>query len=131
MLCPATDSVEEWRNAILALDHLVFEGFIVKSLREIIDANGGNYEKNWRSLKLLEVSLSKKGCTDDQVRKLVEPLKELRNLRNAVAHGDTKGKDKAVASARKQHHTLRDHFKDIVARVRNTMEQIITTLPKS
>ena len=75
--------------------------------------------------------MSKKGCTDDQAVKLVEPLKELHDLRNSIAHGDTKGKDKAVASVRKQHHTLRDHFKELTTRVRDVMEQTIATLPKS
>ena len=81
---------------------------------------------------MLEVGLSKTGCTDEQAKKLVAPLRELHNLRNlATAHGDPKGKAKAVASARKQHHSLRDHFKDLVARVRDSMDQIIATLPKS
>ena len=132
VLSPATDSVDEWGNAILELDHLVVEGFLAKPLRAMIEDNGGKYEKDWGSLKLLEVSLSKTGCTDEQAKKLVAPLRELHNLRNpAKAHGDPKGKAKAVALARKQHHSLRDHFKDLVARVRNSMDQIIATLPKS
>ena len=132
VLYPATDSVEEWGKEILALDHMVVEGFLVKPLRTIIEANGGKNEKDWRSLKLLEVGLSKKECTDDQAKKLVEPLKELHYLRNlAIAHGDPEGRNKVVASARKQHLSLRDHFKDLTARVRDAMEQIIATLSKS
>lgn len=132
VLYPATDSVEEWGNATLELDHLVVEGFLVKPLRAVVEANDGEFGKDWGSLKLLEVSLSKTGCTDEQAKKLVAPLRELHHLRNpAKAHGDPKGKAKAVASARKQHHTLRNHFKDLVARVRDSMDQIIATLPKS
>ena len=132
VLNPATDSVEEWGNAILALDHLVVEGFLAKPLRTNIKTNGGEFGKDWGSLKLLEVSLSKSECTDEQAKDMVKPLKELHHLRNtATAHGDPEGKAKTVASARKQHHTLRDHFKDLVARVRNSMDQIVATLPKS
>lgn len=131
VLYPATDSVEEWGDAVLALDHSVVEGFLDKPLRAIIEDNDGKYEKDWRSLKLLEVCLSKTGLTEERAKKVVEPLRELHNLRNpARAHGDPEGKAKAVASARKQHHTLRNHFEDLVARIRDAMDQIIATLPK-
>ena len=43
-LYPATDSIEERGNEILALDHLVIEGFLTKGLRSIITANGDTYE---------------------------------------------------------------------------------------
>ena len=129
VLCPVTDAIGEWGNAILALDHLVVEGFDIKGLRSIINAKGGTVEKEWRSLKLLEVVLSLAGHTEEQAKELVAPLKELHNLRNpAKAHGDTKGRQAAVASARKAHGTLRKHFQDIVRRVRDSIKQILSTL---
>jgi len=131
VLDPATDSVEEWGNEVLAFDHLIVEGFLVKPLKAIIEANGGKYEKDWRSLKLLELGLSKTGCTDEQAKKIVEPLRELHGLRNAMAHSDPTSKDNAVALARKRHHTLRNHFKYLTIRIRDSMNQIIATLPKS
>ena len=131
VLDPATDSVEEWGNEVLAFDHLIVEGFLVKPLKAIIEANGGKYEKDWRSLKLLELGLSKTGCTDEQAKKIVEPIRELHGLRNAMAHSDPTSKDNAVALARKRHHTLRNHFKYLTIRIRDSMNQIIATLPKS
>lgn len=43
-------------DAILVLDQLVIEGFLAKGLGAIISAKGGTCMKDWRSLKLLEVS---------------------------------------------------------------------------
>ena len=47
VLYPATDSVEEWGNATLELDHLVVEGFLVKPLRAVVEANDGEFGKDW------------------------------------------------------------------------------------
>ena len=131
-LYPATDSIEEWGNEILALDHLVVEGFLVKGLKPIVTASEGTYEKGWGSLKLLEVVLSAAGHTEEQAKKLIEPLRELHDLRNSVkAHGDTSGRRAMVAMARKTHGTLRKHFQDLAGRVRNSMKQIVSTLSKT
>ncbi len=70
-LYPATNSIEEWGNEILALDHLVVEGFLVKGLRPIVTASGGTYAKGWGSLKLLEVVLSAGGHTEEQAKKFL------------------------------------------------------------
>ena len=128
VLCPATDSIEEWGNAILAFDHLVVEGFCTKELRPVTSAKGGTY-KSWQSLKLLEVALSCTRHTEEQAKKLVCPLKELHDLRNSVAHSDTKKKREAVKNARKTHGTLRKHFQDLTRRVQNSINEIIDTLP--
>ena len=131
-LYPATDSIKEWGNEILALDHLVVEGFCVKGLRPVITANGGTYEKDWGSLKLLEVVIFHSGHTEEQAKILVAPLKELHGLRNpAKAHGDTKGREAAVARARKAHDTLRNHFKDLTRRIRDSVKQIVPALLKT
>ena len=103
VLCPATDSVKEWGNEILALDHLVVEGFLTKGLRSIIKANGGTYVKNWQSLKLLEVALSLAGHTKEEAKILVSPLKELHDLRvSAKAHSATKGKQGSGRKRKKE-----------------------------
>ena len=131
-LYPATDSIEEWGNEILALDHMVIEGFSVRGLRSVADARGSTYEKGWRSLKLLEVALSAAGCGEEQAKKLVGPLKELHSLRNpAKAHGDPSGRQAAVATARKSHGTLRRHFQDLAGRVRDMVKVIAVSLPKT
>lgn len=131
VLYPATDSVDEWGNEVLALDHLVVEGFLPKPIRDIIIANGGSFERDWQSLKLLEVALSITGRTIDEAKALVAPLKELHLLRNpAKAHGDTSGRAAAVSAARRTYGTLRNHFRDLADRNRTAFKQILKTLPK-
>ena len=132
VLYPASDSVEEWGNEVLALDHMVIEGFLVRGLKSIIEAHGGTHEKEWGSLKLLEVALSAAGHTEDQAKEMVGPLRELHGLRNpARAHGDPDGRQAAVAAARKAHGTLRRHFQELVGRVRDSVKQIVSSLPKN
>jgi hypothetical protein len=128
---PVTDSASEWGDEILALDHVVVEGFLVKGLREIASINGGSFEKNWASLKVLEAALSVTGRTEDQAREAVSTLKELHALRNpAKAHGDPQGRRLAIANARKAHGTLRNHFIDLTERLSTAFKTILTTLPK-
>ena len=82
VLFPVTDSIEDWSNEILLLHQLVIEGFLTTGLRPIISTSGGTYEKNWQSLKLLEIALSRiTGHTNEKVKQLVNPLKELHELR--------------------------------------------------
>lgn len=132
VLYPATDSADEWGNEVLALDHMIVEGFLPKPLREIIKANGGSFEKDWGSLKLLETALSLTGRTAEEARDLVSPLRELHLLRNpAKAHGDTSGRVAVVAAARKAHGTLRNHFRDLAGRTRSAFKQIVLTLPNA
>ena len=130
-LYPATDSIEEWGNEILALDHMVVEGFLVRGLRSVVEAHGSGHEKEWGSLKLLEVALSGMGHTEDQAKEMVGPLRELHSLRNpAKAHGDPGGRQAAVVAARKAHGTLRKHFQELARRVRDSVRQVVPSLPK-
>ena len=128
---PATDSVSEWGNEIIALDQLVVEGFQVKSLRRIIESNGGEFKKEWGSLKLIDVSLVLMGKASAQAKDTVAPLKELHKMRNITnAHGDPNGKQLAVKSARKDHGSLRNHFIEMSRRLVVALKEVITTLPK-
>ena len=128
---PATDSVSEWGNEILALDQLVVEGLQLQPLREIIKSKGSKVKESWRSLKLIEVCLVLMGRTKDQAKDTVAPLLELHSLRNiAKAHGDPKGRQSAVKSARKSHGSLRNHFTEMSRRLVVALNEIIATLPK-
>ena len=46
---PATTSAAEWANEILALDHLLIEGFRVKELRSMLEALGRPVKPDWKS----------------------------------------------------------------------------------
>ncbi|MEQ9314345.1 MAG: hypothetical protein RLN72_00750, partial [Henriciella sp.] len=123
------DSVAEWGNELLALDHLVVEGFIERKLRQLATENGAAPEKDWRSLKILEVTLQAMGMTEVDARATVAPLRELHNLRNpAKAHGDPVGREAAVRDARATYGSLRAHTKDLAARCDTSMMKIISVL---
>ncbi|WP_446831775.1 hypothetical protein [Candidatus Foliamicus sp.] len=118
---PVTDSIKEWGDEILALDHLVIEGFRVKGLRSALDTCGATFKQEWGSLKLLEVALASAGKTED-AKRLVEPLRKLRGLRNQIAHGYTRnGRAEEVRKARKAHGGLRKHFRDLLVPIRDSL----------
>ena len=127
---PATDSSSEWGSEILALDQLVVEAFLPKPIRVFVTSNGQKFEKEWQSLKLLEVALACMGRTEEQAKELVSSLRELHGLRNpAKAHGDPNGRRLAISSAREKYGTLRNHFRDLSMRVEKSLARIKETLP--
>ena len=128
---PATDSPSEWGDELLSLDQLLVEGFQVSALRTIADENNTGYEADWRSLKLLEIILVAKGKADDDAKKVVQPFKELHDLRISVkAHGYPESRSAAIKKARMDFGTSRHHFKDLVTRLYESMELIRNTLPE-
>ncbi|WP_299773115.1 hypothetical protein [uncultured Tateyamaria sp.] len=130
VLYPATDSVSEWGKEIIALDQMVVEGFRGRELRKIADANKGVYQKEWGSLKLLEVCLVSLGWNEAEAVKTVAPLRELHRLRNPVgAHGSPREKAEIVRRARTDYDTLRNHFSDLSTRVHEALETTSKALP--
>lgn len=129
-LYPATDSIEEWGNEILALDQLVVEGFLVRGLRSTVNSRGGAFEQDWKSLKLLEVALSGSGLGPEEARTIVDPLRELHGLRTLVkAHASSTGRQREIAAARRAHGSLRMHHQHISWRIRDSLKRIKAVLP--
>lgn len=56
---PLTTSTDEWSEAIMDLDKLVVEGFVVKSIRAKLDAEQIPYDANEQSIALLERLVSR------------------------------------------------------------------------
>lgn len=130
VLYPATDSVSEWGKEIIALDQMVVEGFRGRELRKITAANNGAYEKDWASLKMIEVCLVSLGWKEVEAVKAVAPLRELHRLRNPIgAHGSPREKAEIVRRARTDHDTLRSHFTDLANRIHEALATISKALP--
>ncbi len=55
---PATTSSAEWANEILALDHLIIEGFRERALRSLAASLGCVLQPDWKSLRLLQECLA-------------------------------------------------------------------------
>lgn len=126
---PATDSVKEWGDEVLALDHYLVEGFLLKPLREISEAAGRPIEQKWAPLRVLLDVLLAKGCTEDEAKTLVQPMQKLHALRTEVrGHATTEKKRKAESAARTTFGTLRAHFTQLVTDCDKALTEILSRL---
>lgn len=108
---PATDSVSEWGDEILALDQLLVEGFLAKPLQKLATNAGRTIDKQWQSLRLLQDYLEAQGRDAEEAKAAMEPLSRLHKLRSILkGHGATTERDAASKNARKEYSTLREHF---------------------
>ncbi|MBA0228174.1 hypothetical protein D7U89_22285 [Stenotrophomonas maltophilia] len=108
---PATDSVSEWGDEILALDQLLVEGFLTKPLQKIAMDAGREIDKQWQSIRLLQDYLHAQGLEPEEARAALEPLARLHKLRSILkGHGAPSERAAASKSARTDHGTLRGHF---------------------
>jgi hypothetical protein len=113
---PATDSTSEWGDEILALDQLLVEGFLSKSLRHLAEAAGRTLDKQWQSIRLLQDLLEARGLTLEEARTVMEPLAILHALRSKLkGHGAPAERMAAAKRARTEHGTLRAHFTALAA----------------
>lgn len=108
---PATDSISEWGDEILALDQLLIEGFLAKTLQKLATDAGRTIDKQWQSIRLLQDYLEAQGRAPEEAKAMMEPLARLHRLRSSLkGHGAPA--ERAIASkiARKDYGTLRAHF---------------------
>lgn len=92
---PATDSIKEWDDEILALDQYLVEGFLPKPLSEIAKYEGRTIEPKWGSLRILQETLIAKSATVDEAKILVQPMQKLHVLRTEVCgHASTEKRRK-------------------------------------
>lgn len=123
---PATDSVLEWGNEILALDQYLIEGFLEKPLRVLVEAQGGKPDPGWRSIRLLQAYFEATGKAPQNAEAIVEPLKTLHNLRTPLrGHASPSTKRAAEADARKAFGTLRAHYTDLAAKCDKALDSIL------
>lgn len=108
---PATDSVSEWGDEILALDQLLVEGFLAKPLQKLAMDAGRKIDKQWQSVRLLQDYLEAQGRDPEEAKAVMEPLARLHKLRSILkGHSAPSERMAASKSARKDHGTLRAHF---------------------
>ncbi len=126
---PATDSVKEWADEILALDQFVIEGFLPKPLKKYAEEKGRKIESNWGSLRVLQEVLASRGHSEYKAKAAVLPLQQLHALRTEVrGHAATDKKRAAEFKARSDFGTLRAHFQSLVSDCENTLNVIIASL---
>ncbi len=126
---PATDSVLEWGNEVLALDQYLVEGFLDKPLRVLIEETGGKPEPSWRSIRLLQAYLEATGQTPEEAEAVIAPLKTLHNLRTPLrGHASPSTKRAAEVDARKAFGTLRAHYIDLAGKCDRALDAILKAL---
>lgn len=124
---PATDSVKEWADEILALDQLLVEGFLAKPLRAL--AVGRIVEGTWGGLRVLQEVLSATGHSDDSAKALVLPMQRLHALRSEVkGHATVEKKRAAEVKARTDHGSLRGHFRALVGECESALNSVLSSL---
>jgi hypothetical protein len=126
---PVTPSPEEWSSAMLALDQLVVEGFVQKTLRARLEAEGTKPDASWGSVRLLQEWLTQTGLDPDDAVAIVEPLKRAHFLRSkAKGHLAETEKQALIKAARKEHGSLAAHFRNLVAEVQTSFDRIVEKL---
>jgi hypothetical protein len=126
---PATDSVSEWGDEILALDQALVEGFLSKPLRKLVEDAGRTPGDGWQSIRLLQDLFEAGGRTLEEARAVMEPLATLHGLRSKLkGHGAPRDRAEAARHARTEHGTLRSHFTALAARCDQTFIFVLQAL---
>ena len=119
---PRTTSREEWAQAFLGISQLVIEGFKVRSIRKRLRENGIEFEKNERSLALIEKVLVGGGLFSTGQR--LNGLREVQAIRSRVAsHSGGRGGDELATEAREKYGSYLAHFESVC---RTVVEELKT-----
>lgn len=126
---PATDSVKEWADEILALDQFLVEGFLLKPLRVFAEEGGRAINNTWGSLRVLQEVLSARGHPDDSAKAIVAPMQRLHALRTEVkGHATVEKKRAAEVKARTDSGSLREHFRSLVSECESAFNSVLASL---
>jgi len=126
---PATDSVKEWGDEVLALDQYLVEGFLLKPLREIAEAGGRSIDQKWAPLRVLQEVLIANGRSETEAKAFVVPMQKLHALRTEVrGHAMTEKKRNAESEARAAYGSLRSQFVQMVTDCERSLNGILGIL---
>lgn len=108
---PITSSRDEWAEAFLDLNKLVNEGFVLKAIRAELNRCGVEFDKNERSLKLLE----RLWAADDPAgHGVFISLKTIAHIRSKTkGHAGTADARALANEAIREHGSFHTHFDTI------------------
>lgn len=119
---PLTASRDEWAEAYMDLAKLVVEGFETKTIRARLDEAQISYDKEDRTIALLEKLLTAK--TGGQMQKL-RGLRTVQLLRSkAKGHAGGSKAQQLAQDALMEHETFTNHFRHVCAQVADELESI-------
>ena len=119
---PRTHSRDEWLQAFLDLSRLVIEGFRVRAIRKRLDAMSIEFEKEERSLALLERVLI--GCRSIARGTRLNGLRTVQNIRNTASHSGSSKADELSNHALEEHGTYSAHFESVCEVVTHELDMI-------
>ena len=107
------------------LAKLVIEGFETKAIRARLDAMQVPYEKEDKTIVLLEKLLNAlKARTGDEIQRL-DGLRKVQLLRSkAKGHAGGSEAQQLAQAALKEHETFGNHFQNVCAQVAEELEAI-------
>ncbi len=120
---PLTTSRDEWAEAFMDLAKLVVEGFETKLIRAQLDALGAQYDKDEKTIALLEKLLGRAGASGE-AQKLVG-LRTVQLLRSkAKGHVGGSEAEQLAQEAIAEHETFSNHFRHVCTQVASELETI-------
>lgn len=120
---PLTASRDEWAEAYMDLAKLVIEGFETKAIRVRLDAVQVPYDKQDKTLALLEKLLNKADVAGED-QKLVG-LRTVQLLRTkAKGHSGGSEAHQLAQDALMEHETFANHFQHVCTQVAEELETI-------
>jgi hypothetical protein len=119
---PLTDGRDEWAEAYMDLAKLVVEGFETKTIRMRLDALQVTYDREDKTIRLLENLLTIR--TEGQIQKL-DGLRTVQLLRSkAKGHAGGSAAQQLAQAALMEHESFTNHFQHICTQVAEELEAI-------
>ncbi len=120
---PWSSSREEWAEAFVGLCKLVIEGLQVPSIRKRLEASGITFEKEEKSLKLIERFLVGHDALADEER--LVGLRTVQHIRSKLGahYGGRAARDLADGALR-EHGSYTAHFESVCLQVVDELEVI-------
>jgi hypothetical protein len=125
---PVTPSSAEWSDAVMLLDQLVNEGFLLAALRALAKSLGIVLQPDWRQFKLLEECVAAKSVNGVDAKELIDPLRRLRELRNHLKGHVSTRKQELAKQAIKAHGSFKAHFEHVADEVLETLKVLASIL---
>ena len=120
---PLTSSRDEWARAFTNLAQLVIEGFETKAVRTRLDEMGIAWQRDEKSILLLERVLS--GEAADGCAQSLDGLRSVQRIRSKVgAHARGTEADSLATRAVQEHGSYAAHFEDVCRDVATELEYI-------
>ena len=108
---PRTVSCDEWAKAFMGLSKLIIEGFQIKTIRKKLKEMNIAFQKEEKSLVLLEKFLIGHRKINDGQR--LEGLRTVQHIRSTFAHAGGSEASDLANHALQEHGTYSEHFKSI------------------